>query len=278
VAPASLIMKIDPDQTASRGYDELPLVAEVYDHVELYRNRRDVPFWVEAARASGGPVLELGAGTGRTLIPIAAAGIDVVGLDRSTHMLEVCRQHLAQQPEDVRGHAQLLLGDMRTFDLARVFPLVTAPFRVFQFLPETDDQMDCLASIRRHLETRGRLILDLAAPALELFVDAIVAPELTLEPELVLADGRRVQRRHKYLTRDRHHLRLTFDVVHDVTHPDGRQERLIQPFTIRYLSRFEVEHLLARCGFALEEVFGDYDRSPYGSASSRELIVVARKA
>src|SRR5512138_2506169 len=109
-------MMADPDQTASKGYDELPLVAEVYDHVGLYRNRRDVPFWVEAARASGGPVLELGAGTGRTLIPIALAGLAVVGLDRSPHMLAVCRRRLAAQADDVRACVELQLGDMRGFD------------------------------------------------------------------------------------------------------------------------------------------------------------------
>ncbi len=271
-------MMADPDQTAAKGYDELPLVAEVYDHVGLYRNRRDVPFWVEAARASGGPVLELGAGTGRTLIPIAAAGIGVVGLDRSPHMLAVCRRRLAAQPDDVRACVELQLGDMRDFDLGRRFPLVTAPFRVFQFLPETEDQLACLAAVRRHLDERGRLILDLSAPALDLFVDPLVGQELTLEPELILEDGRRVQRRHKYLVKDRAHLRLVFEVVHDVAYPDGRQERLVQPFTIRYLSRFEVEHLLVRCGFVLAEVFGDYDRSGYGTTSSNELIVVARPA
>jgi hypothetical protein len=67
------------------------------------------------------------------------------------------------------------------------------------------------------------------------------------------------------------------ELIYYVTYPDGRQERLVHRFPMRYLFRFEVEHLLARCGFALEAVYSDYDRSPDGSKYPGELICVARK-
>jgi hypothetical protein len=62
-----------------------------------------------------------------------------------------------------------------------------------------------------------------------------------------------------------------------VTHPDGREERLVHRFLLRYIFRFEVEHLLARCDFSLEEVYADYDKSRYGSKYPGELILVAKK-
>ena len=65
------------------GYGEYGFTAEYYDHVTSYRERSDIPFWVEMAQASGGPVLEIGCGTGRVLIPIARAGIDITGIDLS---------------------------------------------------------------------------------------------------------------------------------------------------------------------------------------------------
>ena len=112
-----------------RGYDEYAVVAEFYDYVVPYRERRDVDFFVELARQSGGPVLEIGSGTGRVLIPTARAGVEIVGLDSSASMMEVCRAKLAHEPQEVQTKVQLVEGDMRQFDLGREFRLVTVPFR-----------------------------------------------------------------------------------------------------------------------------------------------------
>ncbi len=67
------------------------------------------------------------------------------------------------------------------------------------------------------------------------------------------------------------------ELLYYVTHPDGREERLVHAFAMRYLFRFEVEHLLARGGFEVEHVYSDYDGSPYGSRYPGDLIFVARK-
>src|SRR4030042_4406723 len=98
---------------SSGGYDDLPLVAEFYDFVVPYRERGDVNFFVEAARERGGPVLEIGCGTGRVLIPTARAGIEILGPDASPAMLTVCREKLAREPETTRAQATLTEGDMR---------------------------------------------------------------------------------------------------------------------------------------------------------------------
>ena len=146
------------------GYDEYAFVADFYDHVVPYRSRPDVTFFVDAARESGGRVLEVGCGTRRILIPTARAGVEVVGLDFSTHMLTVCRARLAQEPEAVRSRVELAHGDMRSFDLGKTFTLATVPFRPFQHLLTVDDQLSCLSRIRHHLIDGGRLILDIFNP------------------------------------------------------------------------------------------------------------------
>lgn len=97
-----------------------------------YPTRQDVPFYVEAARESGGPVLELGCGTGRVLIPTARAGIETVGFDLSAGMLEACQRRLRAEPPELRDRVSLHRGDMRNFDLGRTFRLVTIPFRPFR--------------------------------------------------------------------------------------------------------------------------------------------------
>ena len=82
-------------------------VAEFYDHVVEVREREDVDFFVDQARESGGPLLELGCGTGRVLIPTAKAGIEIVGLDLSVSMLEQCRKRLASEAHGVGSASSL---------------------------------------------------------------------------------------------------------------------------------------------------------------------------
>jgi hypothetical protein len=105
-----------------------------------------------------------------------------------------------------------------------------------------------------------------------------VGEELGDEPEFRTPDGRRVIRRQKTVAQDRVNQVNHFELVYYVTHVDGREERLVHSFPLRYLFRFEVEHLLARSGFEIESLYGGYDRSAYGSTYPGELLFVARKA
>ena len=147
------------------GYADYAFVADLYDHVAHHQLRPDVAFFVEAATAGAGPVLEVGCGTGRILIPTARAGIAITGLDLSPHMLAICRQNLLDEPPDVQARADLVEGDMRSFDLGRKFGLITLPFRPFQHLTTVEDQLACLKTLHRHLEPEGRLIIDLFNPS-----------------------------------------------------------------------------------------------------------------
>jgi len=105
----------------------------------------------------------------------------------------------------------------------------------------------------------------------------LIFEELNREPPFTMPDGRKVLRRHHILARD--YFRQTQDVelIYRVTNPEGGEERLVHRFTMRYLFRFEAEHLLARSGFEVENVYADFDKSPYGSKFPGDLIFVARK-
>ena len=258
--------------------DTYAFVADLYDHVVPYRKRQDVPFFVDAARESRGPVLEIACGTGRILIPTARAGIDIVGLDYSNSMLEICRGRLAAEPESVRSRAQLIQADMRQFDLERRFRLVTMPFRPFQHLVTVADQLACLACVRRHLEPDGQLILDLFNPSLELLFNYKDGEEFGDEPTFEMPDGRRVTRRQKFTGHDPFRQVRDVELIYNITHADGRHERLVHAFPFRYIFRFEAEHLLARAGFEVEHLLADYDKRPYGSTYPGELIFMARPA
>ncbi len=259
------------------GYADYKFVADLYDYVAPYQSRPDVTFFVDEALAAGGPVLEVGCGTGRILIPTARAGVAITGLDLSPHMLAVCRERLAAEDPEVQARVTLVEEDMRFFELGRWFSLITLPFRPFQHLTQVADQLACLRTLGRHLQPDGRLILDLFNPSLEALTRDNIGQEVGDEPDFTLPDGRQVTRRSKIVSRDLFRQVTEVELIYYVTHADGREERLVHAFPMRHLFRFEAEHLLARAGFEVEALYADYERNPYGSAYPGELIFVAKK-
>jgi SAM-dependent methyltransferase len=261
----------------SGGYEDYAFVAEYYDHVIPYRNRADISFYLEAAEESGGPVLELGCGTGRVLIPVARSGVQIVGIDLSHHMLQVCNDRLLNESEEVRARAHIFEADMRNFNLDRTFSLITTPFRPFQHLITVEDQISCLECVNRHLVEGGRLILDIFNPSLESLTRDNLGEEFGEEPRFDMPDGRQVVRRQIVSERDVYNQVIQAELIYYVTYPDGREERLVHSFPMRYLFRYEAQHLLERCGFEVVDVYADFDKSPYGSKYPGELILVATK-
>ena len=148
-----------PDPSPYERCDSLTVAT--YDHVEIVRNRADIGFYVDLACRSGGPVLELACGTGEVLIPIAHAGVDVVGIDTASPMLDRCRAKLRREPQRVRRHVELVHADMRWFELDRTFTLAIVPFGGFMHLLTQDDQTACVRRVVRHLGPRARFALDM---------------------------------------------------------------------------------------------------------------------
>ena len=257
--------------------DEYEGAAEFYDHVVPYATRGDVEFFVDEALAANGPVLEVGCGTGRVLIPTARAGVTITGLDVSAAMLARCTEKIAAEPEKVQQRIDLVEADMRDFELGKTFALATLPFRPFQHLLTIEDQVACLTTIHRHLEREGRLILDLFNPSLDYLVNRPIGVEMPEGPPTTLPDGRTLERTFKIVNADRFEQVNDIELIYNVTEPAGRARRSVHAFRMRYLFRFEAEHLLARTGFLVEQLYAGYDRSAYGSTYPGELIFIARK-
>lgn len=133
---------------------------------------QDLEFYARLAGDAGGPILELGCGTGRLTRPLAAIGYDVVGLDNDPEMLAWSA-----------ARVELVEADMRDFDLATRFPLVIVPYNTLQLLPGVDDQQACFRCIDRHLLPGGVVALEVTDFLTDATVD--VAPA---EP-LAAADG-----------------------------------------------------------------------------------------
>jgi SAM-dependent methyltransferase len=254
-------MSENPDRygaVTARHYDEA--------YARLRAPSGDAEFYLALARESGGPVLELGCGTGRVLLPIARAGIACTGLDLSPNMLDALR--VKQPPASLN----LVRGRMQDFDLgAARFALVTAPFRAFQHLYTVEDQLACLARVRRHLAPGGRFAFDVFKPRPERMA-------LAHEPEQEDARWREDEDevvRSAEVTRDHASQTMQVTMHYDRWRAGRRIARESADFRMRWFHRYELEHLLARAGFGDLALYGNFDRSAYGP-DSPEMILIAR--
>ena len=258
--------------------DDYTLYPELYDTV--YQDYvEDIAFYVEVAQRANGPCLELGCGTGRVLIPVAAAGVAVTGLDRSPPMIARARRKVAALPEEVRARVTLDEGDMRSFSLGRQFALIYVPFRAFLHLLTTRDQTQALETIHRHLLPGGRLALNFFDPDLALIVANSTPPSGTLHrtgEEFV--DPRSGNVLIEWATIHYHQVGQEIDqyFIYDELDNRGRVvNRHYRALRMRYIFRYEFEHLLARCGFSVEALYGSWDRAPVLRPGG-ELIWIAR--
>jgi SAM-dependent methyltransferase len=212
----------------------------------------DVGFYVEEARLAAPPVVELGVGTGRIAVPIAAEGIRVIGVDSSPGMLEVCREHA-----ELAGVSELLelhLGDLRTPPLSGPFDLVLCPFRSYLHLRTDEERLRALRAAYELLSPGGRLIFDVFRPA----------PD-----DIAETHGRWLEREPKIYERadwDTGTRTLTLSV----RGPSGETT-----MALAWLSQGEWQELLERAGFEVEALYGWFDRRPY--SGGEDLVWMAAR-
>lgn len=233
----------------------------------------DLAFYREFAARSGSPVLDVGCGTGRVLLPLARAGLAVTGLDISEAMLARARAHLAAEPEH-QARVRLVQGDVRTFCLDERFGLAFMALNSFLHMTNLADQRAALGCMVAHLQPGGLLLLDLFSPQLS----QLAMSEGQLLHEWTRRDAETGRTVLKFVT---HHTDFAAQVVdvtflYDETDADGLLRRTVAPFRLRFVSRAEIELLLEAAGFVLEAVYGNYDLSTY-MHDSPKLLVVARR-
>ena len=175
-------------------YQATPFTVEFYDHMPFKQVAGDIDFYLGYAAEAAGPVLELGCGTGRVLMPLAERGTSITGLDISPLMLEACRAKLESLTAPVRERVSLVEASMHDFKLNERFGMIFSAFRSFQILIDVEDQLACLRCVSDHLQDDGRLILDVFDPYLPFLVDESRKEESGREEPFTLPDGRVVDR------------------------------------------------------------------------------------
>ena len=213
----------------------------------------DVSFYVaEARRVAPGPVVELGVGTGRIAVPIAAEGISLIGVDSSPGMLEVCRERA--ENAGVAELVELRLGDLRAPPVSERVELAICPFRSYLHLRTDEERLEALRAARELLVPGGRLVFDVFAPG---------------DDDIAETDGRWLEREPEIFERadwDTDTRTLTLSV----RGPSGEAT-----MALAWLSAEEWRALLGRAGFEVEALYGWFDRRPF--RGGEDMVWIARR-
>ena len=224
-------------------------IAELYDPWSVSVTE-DVGFYLEEARRARGPVVELGVGTGRIAIPIAADGIRVIGVDSSDGMLEVCRR----RAELAGVELDLRLGDLRKPPVDERVSLVICPFRSFLHLQTDVDRRRGLTAARDLLVPGGRLVFDVFAPGAD---DVEATHDRWIEREPGIWE------------------RALWDTAARTLTLSVRGESGETTMSLAWLEPDHWRTLLEETGFEVEACFGWFDRRPY--AGGEDTVWIARR-
>jgi SAM-dependent methyltransferase len=244
------------------------VLARLY-HAHHLSYTEDIPFWLDLAAQQGGPLLELGCGTGRVAMPLAQAGLIVYGLDRDAQMLALLRQLL---PLELSPRVHLFQADLTAFTLSASFPLILLPCNTFSTFDGSERQA-ALGCVCRHLAPGGVFAASLPNPV----VLAQLPREVEEEVEQVI-----------YLTGNPHPVQVsshwerkqdgfTLYWHYDTLSPDGgvARQTLQTRHSLDRLAAYQAD--LQAAGFTEIIAYGDFDRSPY-TRRSPNLILCARRA
>ncbi|HSK14744.1 MAG TPA: class I SAM-dependent methyltransferase [Gaiellaceae bacterium] len=226
-------------------------IAELYDPWSRSVTE-DVGFYVAEARKARGPVVELGVGTGRIAVPVAAAGVPVIGVDSSAGMLGVCRRRA--EAAGVLPLLDLRLGDLRDPPVEERVGLVTSPFRALLHLETDEDRRAALEAAWRLLEPGGRFVFDVFAPS---------------KADVEETHGRWLEREPGIWER------ADWDLERRILTLRVRAERAETSMRLAWLPPEDWGRLLEETGFEVVARYGWFDLSPY--AGGEDVVWLARR-
>ena len=246
-------------------YDAPELYDLLFDSLDF-----DVPYWVETARSAGGPVLELACGSGRLLIPIRKAGVEVEGLDSSPAMIRRLKERAAMERLAVRAE----VADMRDFSMGRRYAWIFCGFNGFAHCETIDDQIAVLRCSLEHLEPGGALVLHMSYPGPGYWSEPEGAA--VLEHEAPRPGRGKIQlwdNRKKDIVAQRQDSEVEIWELGASDRPEA-----VHKFSTsqRWVYRFELELLFRAAGFSHWEILGGFD-GRYLKAPDDQMLAWAFK-
>lgn len=241
-------------------------------HTHYSHHLEDLSFWLELAKQQGDPILELGCGTGRVMIPLIKAGHHTIGIDKDFGMLSLLKENLAIECGAGFLHlSPVLLADLCCFHFKVNFPLIMVPCNTWSTLDPTTRKMS-LQRISSHLSQDGLFVVSVPNPQILLDLPASSDAEVEESFEHPLS-GNPVQVSSSW-QRDKAHFTVSWHYDHLL--PDGTLERSRKDAIHHLSSKADYLHELRAAGLQIDATWGDYDGSAY-TPDSEYLILAARE-
>jgi len=238
----------------------------------------DLPFYLDLARRSRGPILEIGCGTGRVLLPIAREGIAIHGVDNSSAMLLVLKSRLAGEPVEVRKKVHLHKGDMRNFRIKKKFPLVIMPFRPLQHMFTLKDQLSALRSAAHHLERKGILAFDVFFPKFEVISSGIGEEIQELEWRESGDPPKVVRRFFRKDSVDKIHQKFNFSFIFRTYQGEQLMREEFEPFAMSYYTYPHLQAVFQLVGLEIVNEYGSFSRLPLDNSAEQMIFLLTRRA
>jgi SAM-dependent methyltransferase len=261
---------------ADEHEDRAAALARLYD-VDLLEDPGDLDLYLATAARTGGPILELGVGSGRVAVPLAEAGFDVTGVDLDRAMLRRARERAARAGRAAERRLTLVEGDARTPpDTVGAFRLAFVALNSILVFGGRADQEQTVKAMAAHLEPGGLAVIDAWLPAAE---------------DLARYDGRLGL---EYVRRDPETgftVTKTASAIHDTATgtveltaifdegPDGAPpRRWIRRDRLRLVGPDDLRGFAERAGLEIETIAGGYELDPIGPGDDRAILVARRPA
>jgi len=239
-----------------------------YFDLESGHITKDIPFYLKQAELSGGPVLELGCGTGRITIPMAEAGFTMTGLDLSAPMLDQARRKASEKGLNITW----VEADCRDFSLGSTFGTIIFPYNGIAHIHDRESHEALLARVREHLKVDGHFVVDWFNPALEILLRGGNQRIPCYEYDDPDGRGKVIITETNFYDRATqiNHVKWFYKI--------GDMPEEVRMLNMRILFPQEFDYLLHYNGFEVVAKYGDHEESPFESGSRHQLVVCRKRS
>jgi SAM-dependent methyltransferase len=260
---------------AEASIESYSVTAKHYDAAyAVKQDLVDLPFYLNLANRSGGPVLEIACGTGRVLLPIARQGIAIDGVDNSLPMLRVLKSNIEKETPQTRRRITLHNGDMRDFRLRKRYPLVIIPFRPLQHMHTAQDQFKALTTAAFHLRKNGILAFDVFYPKFEL-IAAGMGQEI-LDLEWPAGKDSVVRRYFRKNSVDKINQNFSFTFIFRTYQGDKLVREESEPFILSYYTYPHLKALFLLAGLESAVEYGSFAKTPLDNTADQMIFLLRR--
>jgi SAM-dependent methyltransferase len=262
--------------TAPRDPTTATALARLYD-LDLTEDPGDVELYLALASRSGGPVLEIAAGSGRVSVPLAKAGYEVTAVDNDPAMLARAATGAADAGPEARARFEPIEADLIGLKLpggAR-FRLAILALNSILVLESRDTQRAALETMARHLEPGGIAVVDVWLPSadeLARYDGRLCLEYVRDDPETGLLVTKKSAAQHEPATG---HVLLT--AIYEEGRQGGAASRWVREDRLRLLNADDLRAMAESAGLEVEVLAGDYGLDPIGPHDERAILVARRR-